>query len=101
MAEATGETLAACSTQLIQVSKSWSSRRVEALCQSLSSDGHFKGPGSGCVVAALGSESARAGPAVCKTFAVRIRKQIEKLSSGLLANHVLSACREDFQNGAT
>jgi TetR/AcrR family transcriptional repressor of nem operon len=95
------------------------------------SDGHVKGPGSGCVVAALGSESARAGPAVCKTFAERIRKQIEKLSSGFegtpterrakaarlfatlvgavviaraaggLANHVLSACREDFENGAT
>ena len=134
MAEATGETFGGM-LDVIDSSfeKLGPAEGLKRFVNRYLSDGHVKGPGSGCVVAALGSESARAGPAVCKTFAERIRKQIEILSSVFegtsterrakaarlfatllgavviaqaaggdrLANHVLSACREDFQNGAT
>lgn len=44
---------------------------------------HVKGPGSGCPVAALGSEAARVGPDVQKVFAERIGKQLDLLASGL------------------
>jgi TetR/AcrR family transcriptional repressor of nem operon len=47
------------------------------------SSGHVKGPGSGCPVAALGAEAARAGAGVRKVFAERTRKQIDKLATGL------------------
>jgi len=42
---------------------------------------HVKEPGAGCAVAAFGADAARAGAAVRKTFAERIRKQIEKLAT--------------------
>lgn len=47
------------------------------------SGGHVKSPGSGCPVAAVGGEVARAGAGVRKVFADRIRRQIDKLSTGL------------------
>ncbi len=42
---------------------------------------HVKEPGAGCPVAGFGADAARAGPAVRKTFADRIRKQIDKLAT--------------------
>jgi TetR/AcrR family transcriptional repressor of nem operon len=47
------------------------------------SSGHLKNPGVGCAVAALGSEVARAGAGVRKVFADRIRRQLDKLATGL------------------
>jgi TetR/AcrR family transcriptional repressor of nem operon len=44
---------------------------------------HVNGPGSGCPVAALGGEVARAGTDVQEIFAQRLGKQIDTLSAGL------------------
>jgi TetR/AcrR family transcriptional repressor of nem operon len=44
---------------------------------------HVKGPGSGCPVAAFGSEAARAGADVQRIFAERIGTQIDTLATGL------------------
>ena len=44
---------------------------------------HVREPGAGCPVAGFGADAARAGPAVRKTFADRIRKLIDKLATAL------------------
>lgn len=45
------------------------SRSVEAMLEAYLSDGHFKHPEQGCVLAALGTEASHQGPPVRRTFA--------------------------------
>lgn len=47
------------------------------------SGAHVKEPSEGCPVAGFGADAGRAGPAVRKTFAERIRAQIGKLATGI------------------
>ena len=84
MAEATGETFGGMLDAIdSSFEKLGPAEGLKRFVNRYLSDGHVKGPGSGCVVAALGSESARAGPAVCKTFAVTRQSRPIGLPGGL------------------